>query len=77
MEKTETGLEIKATTGAGDVDGMFNTFMSAFETFKQENDDRLKKIERRGNVDVLTEQKLDRLNAVLDGQKSAMDRALL
>lgn len=77
METTDTGLEIKATTGAGDVDGMFNTFMTAFETFKQENDTRLEKIEKRGSVDVLTEQKIDRLNEVLDGQKSMMDRAML
>ncbi len=79
MEKATESLEIKAVagTGAGDVSGMFNEFMSAFEEFKHTNETRLAQLEKRGAVDGITEDKLDRLNAALDGQKSMMDRALL
>ncbi|RUT31000.1 phage major capsid protein [Arsenicitalea aurantiaca] len=78
MSEETSNFEIKAATGGeGDVAGMFSTFMSAFEQFKQTNDARLAEIERRGRVDVLTEDKLERLNAVLDGAKSAIDRQAL
>ncbi|MEO8685832.1 MAG: phage major capsid protein [Devosia sp.] len=55
---------------------MFSEFSTAFEEFKRTNDQRIGEIEKRGSADGLLESKLDRLNAVLDGQKSAMDRAL-
>ena len=73
------GLEIKATAGPadGDMRAMFAEFMGAFETFKETNDSRLAELERRGQADVLTEDKLARLNAVLDGTKAAMDRLSL
>ncbi|KKB82730.1 capsid protein [Devosia limi DSM 17137] len=75
MDRTDDSFEIKAGTG-GDVAGMFNAFSSAFEEFKRTNDQRLKEIEKRGSADGLLEGKLDRINQALDGQKSAMDRAL-
>jgi HK97 family phage major capsid protein len=65
-------LEIKAT--AGDLNGSFAEFMGAFEEFKRTNDGRLNELERRGTTDALTEQKLERLNTVLDNAKSALDR---
>ncbi|MCF6344751.1 MAG: phage major capsid protein [Devosiaceae bacterium] len=79
MDKTNEQLEIKATTGkgAGDVSGMFNEFMSAFEEFKHTNDNRLNDLEKRGSSDVIVEDKLTRLNAALDGHKSALDRVVL
>ncbi len=73
-------LEIKAAAGAGatgDIQGMFGEFMSAFEEFKRTNDGRLGELERRGSADVLTGEKLERLNAVLDGAKAAIDRQML
>ncbi|HWV21572.1 MAG TPA: phage major capsid protein, partial [Devosia sp.] len=45
-----------------------------FEEFKRTNDQRLKDIEKRGVTDGLIEGKLERLNAVLDGHKAALDR---
>lgn len=71
-------LEIKAIAGknSGDVNGMFNEFMSAFEEFKHTNDARLGELEKRGSSDVVVEDKLNRLNAALDGHKSALDRAV-
>lgn len=68
-------LEIKAS--AGDSDGMFSEFMTAFEEFKRTNDGRLKELEKRGQTDALTEEKLARLNQALDGAKAAMERLSL
>ena len=75
-KNTEPGLETKvAAMPAGDVNGMFAEFMSAFEEFKSTNDQRLDELEKRGQADTLIEGKLDRLNAILDGHKSALERA--
>lgn len=79
MTDTTDRLEIKATAGsaAGDITGMFSEFMTAFEEFKRTNDGRLKELERRGATDALTEEKLSRLNAVLDTTKGALERMSL
>ncbi len=79
MDKTNENMEVKAsiTPAAGDITGMFNEFMAAFEEFKQTNDQRLNEIEKRFNSDIITEDKLNRLNNVLDMHKSAIDRAIL
>jgi HK97 family phage major capsid protein len=73
MTEAVSGLENKA----GGVEGMFAEFMRGFEEFKQDNDRRLAEIEKRGSADVLTEQKVDRLNQALDDAKAAIDRANL
>lgn len=71
-----TGVEIKASSG-GDVAGLLAEFMGAFEEFKRTNDARLSEMEKRGSADGLLEGKLERLNAALDGHKSALNRAAL
>lgn len=73
MDRIDDGLETKAGAGS-DIAALFAEFSSAFEEFKTTNDQRLKEIEKRGSADGLLEGKLDRLNAVLDGQKAALDR---
>src|SRR5690349_6799904 len=73
MTEAVDGLENKA----GGVEGMFGEFMQAFEEFKRTNDGRLKELEKRGSADVLTEQKVERLNQALDSAKAAIDRASL
>ncbi|MEO6014104.1 MAG: phage major capsid protein [Devosia sp.] len=73
MTEIQSGLENKA----GNVEGMFGEFMSAFEEFKRTNDGRLNELEKRGGTDALTEDKLGRLNQALDNAKSAIDRANL
>ena len=75
MDMTSDGLETKAGAGS-DIGALFAEFSTAFEEFKRTNDQRLGEIEKRGTPDGLLEDKLDRLNAVLDGQKAAMDRAM-
>jgi HK97 family phage major capsid protein len=74
MEMLSDGLETKAGAG-GDIASLFAEFSTAFEEFKRTNDQRLGELEKRGSADGLLEGKLDRLNAVLDGHKSALERA--
>jgi HK97 family phage major capsid protein len=74
MTEATSGLENKANQGA---EAMFEQFMGAFEEFKRGNDQRLKDLEKRGSADVLTEQKVERLNQALDSAKAAIDRANL
>jgi HK97 family phage major capsid protein len=74
MDRIDDGLETKAGAG-NDVAALFAEFSTAFEEFKRTNDQRLKEIEKRGTADGLLEGKLERLNAALDGQKAALDRA--
>ena len=44
----------------------FDDFMRAFEAFKETNDERLAQIESRVSSDVVTEEKLARINTALD-----------
>ena len=67
MDINSDGLETKAGAG-GDIASLFAEFSTAFEEFKATNDQRLGELEKRGSADGLLEGKLDRLNAVLDGQ---------
>ncbi|QND52395.1 phage major capsid protein [Phyllobacterium sp. 628] len=69
-------LEIKST-GNGNVAEAFDEFMHSFEAFRQHNDDRLKQIEKRANADVLTHDKVERINHSLDEQKRIIDHMLL
>ena len=74
MDRISDGLETKAGAGS-DIAALFAEFSTAFEEFKRTNDQRLGEIEKRGTADGLLEGKLERLNAVLDGHKAALDRA--
>lgn len=56
-----------------DVSAAFEDFMSAFEHYKQSNDERLSEIERRGSADAITEEKMARIDTALDEQKRALD----
>lgn len=73
--------ETKAGEGAlpapQGIEPLFREFMGAFESFKEINDRRLAELERRGTPDALTEDKLGRLNAVLDSTKATLDRLTL
>ncbi len=62
---TDTPLETK---GAGDDTARaFDDFCQGFEAFKEDNDRRLAEIANRGAADPLTEEKLARIEATLDG----------
>jgi len=51
-----------------------DAMMVAFEAFKDANDQRLEEIEAKLSADVVTEEKVTRINAALTEQKAALDR---
>lgn len=61
----------------GDVRDAVDEFMSAFDAFKDANDERLSQIERKLSSDVVTEEKVDRINRALDRQKKTVDELAL
>ncbi len=65
------------TKTVGEVGADFAEFMRAFETFKATNDDRLAEIERKATADVVTEEKLARLNSRLDDLQLKQQRPAL
>ncbi len=70
----QTVPAVSATPGLGyEVAEAFDGFMSAFESFKQANDERLKQIETRVGADVITTEKVERINMALDEQKRLLD----
>ncbi|MGV3490732.1 MAG: phage major capsid protein [Devosia sp.] len=78
MTEVMNRLENKAASAAApESEGLLGELMTAFEEFKRTNDGRIAELEKRGSSDALTEEKLGRLNAALDGAKAAMDRVAL
>ena len=64
----DNGLETKVA---------FGDFMEAFEAFKEANDDRLAQIETRMSADVVTVDKVDRINRAIDETKARLDELTL
>lgn len=58
--------EMEAKSAGGDVAAAFDEFMRAFEDFKETNDRRIDELEKRSAVDVLTSEKLGRIDKALD-----------
>lgn len=70
--------EAKAAMGdAQSVAECFDEFMEAFEAFKEANDERLAEVESRVGEDVVTVEKMNRINRKLDDQKALMDNLLI
>lgn len=55
----------------------FDAVMETFEAFRAANDERLDQIEAKMGADVVTAEKVDRINAALTEQKAALDRMAL
>jgi HK97 family phage major capsid protein len=68
-------LESKALVSP-DARDAFDDFLRAFEAFKSANDERLAQLETR-SADVVTEEKVDRINRALDEQKRMLDALTL
>jgi HK97 family phage major capsid protein len=64
----DNGLETKVA---------FGDFMQAFEAFKEANDERLAQIETRMGADVVTSEKVDRINRAVDETKARLDELTL
>src|SRR3954467_9576467 len=60
-----------------DVASAFEDFARAFEAFKGANDTRLSEIETRLSSDVVTDEKLARIDTALDDAKRRLDRMTL
>jgi HK97 family phage major capsid protein len=66
-----------ARPGAAGIGESYDGFLQAFEAFKETNDERLAQIEKRMSADVLTTDKLDRINRALDDYKATVDQLVL
>ena len=83
-EDTRIGdIETKAASGAPRAAPAttwpiaFDDFMRAFEAFKATNNERIGQIEKRLSADVLTIEKLDRINNAIDEHKAIVDELAL
>ncbi len=81
---TEMRFETSASSGQPENkalplgrDGAIEEFARAFEAFKETNDARLAEIEDRLTADVVTEEKLARIDAALDQARHRLDRISL
>ncbi len=61
---------------ASEIRGAMSEFLGAFESFKDANDERLRALESKQD-DVVLRDKVERINAALDQQKSAIDQMVL
>ena len=55
----------------------FGDMMQAFEAFKEANDERLSQIEARMGADVVTTEKVERINRAVDEAKARLDELTL
>lgn len=67
--------EIKAIPDT--MNSAFDSFLESFESFKETNDRRLAEMERKSGADVVTTEKLDRINKAMDEQKALLDHLAL
>ena len=51
----------------------FSGLNTAFETFKEKSDERLREIEKKGSADVLLEDQLTKINATMDQHQKQLD----
>jgi len=75
--RTKTARAPETKSVDADISAAFEDFMSAFEHYRESNDERLAEIERRGGTDALTEEKMARIDTALDEQKRALDALLV
>ena len=57
-----------------EINSNYESFMNTWEEFKKTNDERLERIEKKSNIDPLTEIKLAKINESLDEQKSKLNK---
>jgi HK97 family phage major capsid protein len=67
--------EVKAAPDT--VTAAFAEFMTAFEAFKEANDERLGEIEEKLSSDVVTRDKVERINKAIDEQSRLLDDLVL
>ncbi|MEV4608579.1 phage major capsid protein [Neorhizobium sp. LMR1-1-1.1] len=75
MQANKVAPEVKAIPET--VTAAFDEFMEAFEAFKDVNDRRLGEIEQKLTSDIVTRDKVDRINRAMDDQKKVLDQLVL
>jgi len=65
IQMTDT-TNFETKSAGGDVATAFDEFMRAFEEYKETNEGRLDELEKRSSADVLTNEKMQRIDKVLD-----------
>ncbi|WP_312402545.1 phage major capsid protein [Rhizobium sp.] len=75
MQAMKVAPEVKAVPET--VTAAFDDFMEAFEAFKDVNDRRLGEIEQKLSSDIVTRDKVDRINRAMDDQKKLLDQLVL
>ena len=70
-------IETKAGDGHAELRGAMREFLTAFEAFKDANDERLDALEAKSRDDVVLSEKIDRINMAVTEQKAAVDRLAL
>lgn len=75
MQTMKVAPEVKAVPET--MTAAFDEFMEAFEAFKDVNDRRLGEIEQKLTSDVVTRDKVDRINRAMDDQKKVLDQLVL
>lgn len=73
--RKRTAPEVKAVPDS--VTAAFEDFMGAFEAFKDVNDRRLAEIEQKLSADVVTRDKMERINKAMDEQGRMLDELVL
>ena len=67
-------IEVKASV---DINAQYDDLMRAFEQFKETNDERLGEVERKTGADVVTTDRLQRIEDAMDGHRRALDEMVL
>lgn len=71
---TEPDFDTPSEPSAAEVADAFRQFMRNFTEYKHVNDERLAQIEARSSADIVTTEKIERVEAALDAQKSLIDQ---
>ena len=71
--KPQSRTHVETKSGNNDVAGAFDEFHRAFAAFKETNDERIEQIETRMSSDVITEEKLARIDRAMDDNKRRVD----
>lgn len=70
--------ETKANLGEeNQISRAFEAFQRTFSEFRYANDERLNQLEKRSSADIITSEKVDRINTALDDQKAAIDQLII
>ncbi len=73
MKRTGMGRLETKSADAGELSEAFGEFMTTFEAFKQENNQKIAELKGRNGADVVTTDKVERMSRALDEQKRTLD----